>query len=80
GCGGRPDPLGAGDAGGGRESWDGDDRGAWGAEGAEGAWEAGERARELARTGLGLAHGLFTAAVALFAVGAGAFLLARRRR
>ncbi|MGW1620914.1 hypothetical protein [Streptomyces sp. NPDC002172] len=58
-----------------REAWE--NRGAWGA---EGPWEAGERARELARTGLGLAHGLFTAAVALLAVGASAFLLARRRR
>ncbi|MER6080218.1 hypothetical protein [Streptomyces sp. NPDC001833] len=66
----------------GREVWDRrwkawENRGAWGA---EGPWEAGERARELARTGLGLAHGLFTAAVALLAVGASAFLLARRRR
>ncbi|MER7188049.1 hypothetical protein ABT404_52820 [Streptomyces hyaluromycini] len=51
--------------------------GAWDA---EGAWAAGERARELARTGPGLAHGLFTAALALLTVGAGAFLLARRRR
>ncbi|MER5791706.1 hypothetical protein [Streptomyces sp. NPDC001980] len=58
-----------------REAWD--NRGAWDA---EGPWEAGERARELARTGLGLAHGLFTASVALLAVGASAFLLARRRR
>ncbi|MFF4114843.1 hypothetical protein ACFY0P_15400 [Streptomyces sp. NPDC001714] len=58
-----------------REAWD--HRGPWGA---EGPWEAGERARELARTGLGLAHGLFTASVALLAVGASAFLLARRRR
>ncbi|MEU9342962.1 hypothetical protein AB0D74_17320 [Streptomyces sp. NPDC048278] len=58
-----------------REAWE--NRGAWGA---GGPWEAGERARELARTGLGLAHGLFTAAVALLAVGASAFLLARRRR
>lgn len=66
----------------GREAWDRrreawENRGAWGA---EGPWEAGERARELARTGLGLAHGLFTASVALLAVGASAFLLARRRR
>ncbi|MFK0155258.1 hypothetical protein ACIQVK_24675 [Streptomyces sp. NPDC090493] len=59
-----------------REAWD--SRGAW--DGADGPWEAGERARELARTGLGLAHGLFTASVALLAVGASAFLLARRRR
>ncbi|MFJ9560497.1 hypothetical protein ACIRQQ_10695 [Streptomyces fuscichromogenes] len=62
----------------------GDARGAWGggrgAWDAEGAWEAGERARELARTGLGLAHGLLAAAIALLTVGAGAFLLARRRR
>ncbi|MEW1774943.1 hypothetical protein [Streptomyces sp. NPDC086777] len=61
----------------GREAWD-DRGGAW--DGADGPWEAGERARELARTGLGLAHGLFTASVALLAVGASAFLLARRRR
>ncbi|WP_316776058.1 hypothetical protein [Streptomyces sasae] len=47
---------------------------------AEEAEEAGERARELARTGVGLAHGLFTAALALVTVGAGAFLVARRRR
>ncbi|MFK0280440.1 hypothetical protein ACIQVL_08205 [Streptomyces sp. NPDC090499] len=59
-----------------REAWD--SRGGW--DGADGPWEAGERARELARTGLGLAHGLFTASVALLAVGASAFLLARRRR
>ncbi|WP_189261207.1 hypothetical protein [Streptomyces fuscichromogenes] len=65
----------AGGAGGAGEA--GDARGAWDA---EGAWEAGERARELARTGLGLAHGLFTAAVTLLTVGAGAYLLARRRR
>ncbi|MFG2938458.1 hypothetical protein [Streptomyces sp. NPDC048282] len=44
------------------------------------AAEAGERARELARTGLGLAHGLLAATVALLTVGGGAFLLARRRR
>ncbi|MFJ8491349.1 hypothetical protein ACIRBZ_23810 [Streptomyces sp. NPDC094038] len=66
----------------GREAWDRrreawENRGAWGA---GGPWEAGERARELARTGLGLAHGLFTASAALLAVGASAFLLARRRR
>ncbi|MFI2200698.1 hypothetical protein ACH47Z_07930 [Streptomyces sp. NPDC020192] len=47
---------------------------------AETAQEAGERARELSRTGLGLAHGLFAAVLALVAVGGGAFLLARRRR
>lgn len=47
---------------------------------AEAAQEAGERARELARTGLGLAHGLLAATVALLGVGGGAFLLARRRR
>ncbi|MEU0968584.1 hypothetical protein ABZ357_25330 [Streptomyces sp. NPDC005917] len=47
---------------------------------AEEAEAAGERARELARTGLGLAHGLFAAVVALLAVGGSAFLLARRRR
>ncbi|MFE2097203.1 hypothetical protein [Streptomyces sp. NPDC059468] len=44
------------------------------------AEEAGERARELARTGLGLAHGLLAAGAALLSVGAGAFLLGRRRR
>ena len=44
------------------------------------AAEAGERARELARTGLGLAHGLLAATVALLVVGGSAFLLARRRR
>ncbi|MFI6248305.1 hypothetical protein [Streptomyces sp. NPDC051016] len=44
------------------------------------AAEAGERARELARTGLGVAHGLLAATVALLTVGGGAFLLARRRR
>ncbi|MEU1409300.1 hypothetical protein ABZ471_44950 [Streptomyces sp. NPDC005728] len=47
---------------------------------AEEAEEAGERARELARTGLGLAHGLLAAATALVTVGAGAFLLTRGRR
>ncbi|WP_217545499.1 hypothetical protein [Streptomyces sp. GbtcB6] len=62
----------------GGDGWDGGDGG--GPWDAEGAWAAGERARELARTGLGLAHGLFTAALALLTVGAGAFLLARRRR
>ncbi|MGW1875937.1 hypothetical protein [Streptomyces sp. NPDC001975] len=46
----------------------------------EAAEEAGERARELAGTGLGLAHGLLAAAVALLAVGGSVFLLARRRR
>ncbi|MFD4597908.1 hypothetical protein ACFWPQ_07685 [Streptomyces sp. NPDC058464] len=69
---------GGGDGWGGGNGRDGGDGG--GAWGAEGAWAAGERARELARTGLGLAHGLFTAALALLTVGAGAFLLARRRR
>ncbi|MGW7426912.1 hypothetical protein ACWGJB_44195 [Streptomyces sp. NPDC054813] len=44
------------------------------------AEEAGERARELAGTGLGAARGLLPAAVALLAVGGSAFLLARRRR
>ncbi|MEU5308269.1 hypothetical protein [Streptomyces sp. NPDC021562] len=44
------------------------------------AADAGERARELARTGLGLAHGLLTATAALLAVGTSAFVLARRRR
>ncbi|MET9082748.1 hypothetical protein ABZX77_12760 [Streptomyces sp. NPDC004237] len=44
------------------------------------AAEAGERARELARTGLGLAHGLLAATVALLVVGGTAFLLARGRR
>ncbi|MGW2958242.1 hypothetical protein ACWDGI_07105 [Streptomyces sp. NPDC001220] len=43
------------------------------------AAEAGERARELAGTGLGATHGLLAAAVTLLAVGASAFLLARRR-
>ncbi|MEU6506630.1 hypothetical protein [Streptomyces sp. NPDC046942] len=47
---------------------------------AEAAAEAGERARELARTGLGLAHGLFAAVLALLAVGGSAYLLVRRRR
>ncbi|MEU9155463.1 hypothetical protein AB0D59_34130 [Streptomyces sp. NPDC048417] len=47
---------------------------------AEAAEEAGERARELAGTGLGLAHGLLAATVALLAVGGSLFLLARRRR
>ncbi|MEU6194928.1 hypothetical protein [Streptomyces sp. NPDC047061] len=66
---------------GGGDGWGGGDGGDGGGTwGAEGAWAAGERARELARTGVGLAHGLFTAALALLTVGAGAFLLARRRR
>ncbi|MER6470189.1 hypothetical protein ABT217_15980 [Streptomyces collinus] len=47
---------------------------------AEEAEEAGERARELARTGPGLARGVLAATTALLAVGGGAFLLARRRR
>nr|WP_325100332.1 hypothetical protein [Streptomyces broussonetiae] len=47
---------------------------------AEAAEEAGERARELGGTGLGLVHGLFAATVTLLGVGLGAFLLARRRR
>jgi len=44
------------------------------------AEEAGERARELARTGPGIAHGLIAAGLALLAVTGGALLLARRRR
>ncbi|MEV5797243.1 hypothetical protein AB0L36_06175 [Streptomyces collinus] len=47
---------------------------------AQEAEEAGERARELARTGPGLARGVMAATTALLAVGGGAFLLARRRR
>ncbi|MEV6834234.1 hypothetical protein AB0N17_06890 [Streptomyces sp. NPDC051133] len=47
---------------------------------AEEAEAAGERARELARTGPQLAHGLLAAAAAVLAVGGAAFLLARRRR
>ena len=47
---------------------------------AQEAEEAGERARELARTGRGLAHGLLAAATTLIAVGTATFLLARRRR
>ncbi|MEV6765243.1 hypothetical protein AB0N16_32295 [Streptomyces sp. NPDC051105] len=47
---------------------------------AEAAEEAGERARELAGTGLGLAHGLLAATVALLVVGGSVFLLARRQR
>ncbi|MEU5537088.1 hypothetical protein [Streptomyces sp. NPDC020362] len=50
------------------------------AEGAEGAEGAGERARELARTGLGLAQGLLAAVTALVTVGGGALVLSRRRR
>ncbi|MGW2101242.1 hypothetical protein [Streptomyces olivaceoviridis] len=41
---------------------------------------AGERARELARTGPGLVHGLLTAVAALVAVGATAHVVARGRR
>ncbi|MGA5038431.1 hypothetical protein ACPCA8_15415 [Streptomyces capoamus] len=44
------------------------------------AEDDGERARELARTGPGLAHGLLAALAALLGVGAGAFLLVRTRR
>ncbi|MFF7983260.1 hypothetical protein ACFZDK_29780 [Streptomyces sp. NPDC007901] len=44
------------------------------------AAKAGERSRELARTGLGLAHGLLAATVALLVVGGSAVLLARGRR
>ncbi|MCS0606243.1 hypothetical protein NX794_34285 [Streptomyces sp. LP11] len=43
------------------------------------AQAAGRRARELARTGPALAHGLLAATGALLAVGAAAHLLARRR-
>ncbi|MFE3638179.1 hypothetical protein [Streptomyces cellostaticus] len=46
----------------------------------EAAQQAGERARELARTGTGLAHGLLAAVTALLVVGGAAYLLARRRR
>ncbi|MEU1461105.1 hypothetical protein ABZ467_10535 [Streptomyces sp. NPDC005727] len=46
----------------------------------EAAQQAGERARELSRTGIGLAHGLLAAVTVLLVVGGGAFLLARRRR
>ncbi|MFJ9346828.1 hypothetical protein [Streptomyces sp. NPDC101237] len=46
----------------------------------EAAEEAGERARELAGTGLRAAHGLLAAAVALLAVGGGVYALARRGR
>ncbi|MFG2632860.1 hypothetical protein ACGFX8_02535 [Streptomyces sp. NPDC048362] len=44
------------------------------------AQAAGERARELARTGAALAHGLLAAAAVLLCVAGTAFLLARRRR
>nr|WP_053710460.1 hypothetical protein [Streptomyces sp. NRRL B-3648] len=44
------------------------------------AEDAGERARELARTGPDLAHGLLAALAALLGVGAGAYLLLRTRR
>ncbi|WDO08173.1 hypothetical protein ME763_22420 [Streptomyces murinus] len=44
------------------------------------AQEAGRRARELARTGPALTHGLLAAAGALLCVTGAAFLLARRRR
>lgn len=47
---------------------------------AQDAREAGERARELARTGPALAHGLLAAAGTLLAVAGAAFLAARRRR
>ncbi|MEU1008378.1 hypothetical protein [Streptomyces sp. NPDC005890] len=47
---------------------------------AQGAEDAGERARELARTGPDLAHGLLAALAALLGVGAGAYLLLRTRR
>ncbi|QLJ00210.1 hypothetical protein HZZ00_03935 [Streptomyces sp. NEAU-sy36] len=47
---------------------------------AKDAQEAGERARELARTGPGLTHGLFAAAGALLCVAGAAFLVARGRR
>ncbi|MGW0879509.1 hypothetical protein [Streptomyces sp. NPDC002671] len=47
---------------------------------AQDAQEAEERARELAETGPELAYGLLAATSALLAVGAGAFLLTRRRR
>ncbi|MFI9806010.1 hypothetical protein ACIHEJ_16890 [Streptomyces sp. NPDC052301] len=47
---------------------------------ADEAEAAGERARELARTGPQLARGLLAAAAAVLGVGGGAFLLARRRR
>ncbi|MFF8730289.1 hypothetical protein ACF073_27980 [Streptomyces sp. NPDC015171] len=44
------------------------------------AADAGERARELARTGPGLAHGLVLALALLLGAAGGAFLLARGRR
>ncbi|MEU6666276.1 hypothetical protein [Streptomyces sp. NPDC046727] len=44
------------------------------------AQDAGERARELARTGPGLAHGLLAAVAAVLTVTTGAFLLSRSRR
>ncbi|MFF9088005.1 hypothetical protein ACF1BE_16570 [Streptomyces sp. NPDC014991] len=47
---------------------------------AGGAQEAGERARELARTGRKPARGLLVAVAALLGVGAAAFLLVRGRR
>ncbi|TXJ80074.1 hypothetical protein E2C11_11915 [Streptomyces lavendulae] len=47
---------------------------------AQDAQEAGRRARELARTGPALTHGLLAAAGALLCVTGAAFLLARRRR
>ncbi|WP_143070930.1 hypothetical protein [Streptomyces malaysiense] len=47
---------------------------------AQDAQEAGRRARELARTGPALTHGLLAAAGALLCVAGAAFLAARRRR
>ncbi|QTD98760.1 hypothetical protein [Streptomyces cyanogenus] len=44
------------------------------------AEDAGERARELARTGPDLAHGLLAALAALLGVAAGAFIVLRTRR
>ncbi|MGW5372290.1 hypothetical protein ACWER6_18805 [Streptomyces sp. NPDC004009] len=46
----------------------------------EAAQQAGERDRELARTGPGIARGVLAAGTSLLVVGGGAFLLARRRR
>ncbi|MFF3633427.1 hypothetical protein [Streptomyces sp. NPDC002250] len=46
----------------------------------EAAQQAGERDRELARTGIGVARGLLAAVTSLLVVAGGAFLLARRRR